>query len=250
MALNSQSLLLYGFNITPNNQYISFKASSGGPTLLATIALGFYTLDSLGAAIVSALGTADTANTYSYAANRSVAGGTQNRVMLSTSGTYLSLLFNSGNPSNPASLIGFNATDYTGSTSYTGSSSAGTAVIPQYIGYNFSDQNMMRKNFGAVNLSASGVKESIVFALQQFMQVKFMHEPYANLSAVWQPLIDWLIQQRPFEFTPNISSPTVYQEVTLEDPNGGLEFEMTEELPDMPNYYSTPLMKFRIVPSD
>jgi hypothetical protein len=101
-----------------------------------------------------------------------------------------------------------------------------------------------------VNISASGYKESIVFALQQFLQVMFKHELKANLgSARWQPLIDWMIQQRPFEFTPEIGSPNTYYQVTLEDPNTGLELDMMEELPDMPNYYSTPLLKFRVIPS-
>jgi hypothetical protein len=64
----------------------------------------------------------------------------------------------------------------------------------------------------------------------------------------WTPLIEWMIQQNAFEFTPDITNPSVINVCTLEDPNTGLELDMTEMLPEFPGDFQTPLMKYRIVP--
>jgi hypothetical protein len=139
--------------------------------------------------------------------------------------------------------------DYTGGTSYTGSQTTGTSLIPELLGYNYADPIQQKKVFGAVNVSAAGVKETVVFNLQQFMNVEFKYEPKANLLA-WNDLMEWLIQQSPFDFTPEIASPSTYYPVTLEttaEDGKGLAFLMKEMLPNFPNFYMTGPMKFRIV---
>ncbi len=249
MALSSPSLFLYGIEITPTNRFITFgtNVTEVGPLArTATLDVGYYSLTSLLAEVVRALIKADPLHVYTASADRTISGGLQNRTTISTSGPYLSIFFGTGNPSNPASVLGFNAADYTGLTYYTGSSSSGTVLIPNQLGYTFTSPKRNQKNFGALNISASGVKEAIVFSLQSFWQVQFKYIPAAAADNLWYPLIQWMIQQREIEFTPEISNPTEFYAGTLEDPNQGLMINLTEMLPDHPNKYSTPLMKFRV----
>ncbi len=249
MALTAKSLFLYNFEVTLSNRSIDFVAVGAGPTLLATLTLGFYSLGSLLVEVKRAMEAVDTANTYSITADRTVAAGLENRVSIATSGGFLSILFATGPRSVTAAdtLLGFSG-DQTGSTSYTGTSSAGTVLVSELVGYSFTPPEMENQIFGNVNISTSGKKEAIVFSLQRFFQVNFKYEPTAKVVAEWFPLNVWMIQQRLIEFTPEVTSPTVFIEATLESHvgnNKGLGFKMKEMLPEFPEMWTTGLMKFR-----
>lgn len=251
MALQYKSSFLYGLQVTTANRSIDFKISGGGSVLQATVALGYYSLSGLMDAIVAALSAADPSNTYTVTANRTLSSGTQNRVTIATSGAYLSLLFLTGprTASTIAPLIGFTTTDKTGALTYTGSSSAGTILLPTWYAYNYIPTDRYKKVYGALNVSASGLKEAVVFQLQKFFQVEFMHEPEAKVASDYSPFIDWIIQQRPLEFTPSIASPNTVLDCTLEtteEDGEGLAMTMKEELPDMPFLFGTGLLKFRL----
>src|SRR5260221_8973773 len=181
MALANKSLILCNYQVTVFIASIDVVGASGGPTLMATVRLGFYSLSDILSEIVRAMNAADPANAYSATGNRTVAGGFQNLVTISTSGSFLSLLFGSGprNGSSIAALIGFAAIDRTGATSYLGNTTTGTNLQPTLIGYNFLSPEFYQKVFGSVNVSASGLKEAIVFNLQQFLQVQFKYESKA-----------------------------------------------------------------------
>ena len=254
MALRAQSLLLYGFQVTVNNRSLDFKTAAMGSEKQATLRLGYYSLTSLMTEIVRAMNEADPSNTFNATANRTFNSGRENRVTISTSASYLSLLFLTGtrNASSCRTLIGFNNTDYTGLTSYQGNSSAGIAVVSEKVGYNYMGPEFIKKVFGAVNVSADGSKESIVFQVQKFLQVQFKYEPQAKVISQWQGLFTWAIQQRPYEFTPEITTPTTFYEVTLESTGAdgkGLGFEIKEMLPNFPFDYDTGLIRMRqIVP--
>lgn len=256
MALRNSSLFTYGIEVTPQNQFISF-GTSGGETppsaRLAVLQLGFYSLTTLLAEIVRALTSADPIHVYTASADRGAVGGLQNRVTISTSGSFLSIFFSTGNPANPASLIGFNVSDYTGSTSYTGIASAGTAFVPnltlsnnQLPGYNYLPPSALQKLQGTANITASGIKETITFSLMSFWQVQFQYVTESSLATDWLPFVQWLVQQRAVEFTPDISQPNTFFSGTLDDPGKGLEFNFQEMLPNFPFMYKTPLMKFRV----
>jgi hypothetical protein len=61
-----------------------------------------------------------------------------------------------------------------------------------------------------------------------------------------------MIQQRQFEFTPDLTAPTIFYDVTLESipaDGKGLGFMGMEMLPDFPFQYDTGLMKFRVTPT-
>jgi hypothetical protein len=250
MALREKSLFLYGFEVTSNNRSIDFKTASLGAEKQATLRLGYYSLTGLMTEVARAMVEADPANSFIVTADRTYAFGLENRVTISTGASFLSLLFGSGSrvSSSAASLIGFNAIDYTALTSYNGSFSAGTAVVPDWVGYNYLGPDFMRKNFGSVNISASGTKESITFSIQRFFQVEFKYEPQAKVVSQWANLMTWMIQQRAIEFTPEIGTPSLFYECTLEvtgDDGKGLGYSFKELLPQFPFYYTTGMLKFR-----
>ena len=250
MALKKQSLFLYNFEVTQFNSSLDFRAAAFGPIKLATLRFGFYSLTALMTEIKRAMQLADPVNTYTVTADRTFVGGTQNRVTIQTGGAYLDLLFLTGPrvASSIGPLLGFAAVDQTGATSYQGTLTAGVTLIPDLVGYSYLGPDFFRIAFGAVNISASGEKEAIVFQIQRFFQVEFRYEPEAKVISQWALLWDWMIQQKLLEFTPDITVPTVFYECTLETSSGdgkGMGFKMEEMLPNFPFLYKTGMMKFR-----
>lgn len=251
MALRASSLFLYNFQVTTLNNSIDFKASSGGSVLFATITQGFYSLSSLATEIARAMNAADPSNSYVVTIDRTVNLGQQNRVTVATSGSFLSLLFSSGprTASTAAPLIGFAVSDRTGSTTYTGSSSAGTALITEKEAFNYLPVEMDHMIFGNVNISANGTKEVVVFQIQQFWSGEWKYEPESKVKVQWLPLMDWMIQGRLFDFTPETNHPTVFYTGTLEKTSKdgkALGFQWKEMLPNFPFNYQTGPMVFRL----
>lgn len=251
MALTSKSLFIYGLQVTALNANLDFKAASGGPVLTAVLDLGFYSVNGLASAIATAMGDVDAGNTYTAIVDFSIAGGTQNRITIKTTGIYLSLLFASGpnTTTNCASLIGFNVSDYTGATQYTGSQSVGTTLLPDYLGYNYLDDQNQAKVFGSVNVSAAGTKEAVVWSPQNFVNIEFRYELQVNLPR-WVSFFNWAIQQRPFDFIPQVGVPSKNFQLTLESTSydgKGLGFQMKEMLPNFPFHYQTGPLTMRVV---
>lgn len=251
MALTSKSLFLYGFQITDSNKYIDFKISGGGSELTAVLEVGYYSLSGLLNAIKTQMETVDTANLYTVTADRTISGGTENRITIATSGAFLSLLFGTGTHTvtSVASLIGFPATDQTGNTTYTGTATAGTALITTETGYSYLGPDFVRKIFGAVNISASGEKEALVFQIQKFIEVTFKYEPEDYVVTDWVPFFTWAIEQKPFDFTPEITSPSTIYDVTMETTQAdslALGYRITEMLPQFPFFYTTGPLKMRL----
>jgi hypothetical protein len=135
MALEKRSLFLYGFEIKDTNSSLDFKNAALGSEIQATLKYGFYSLNSLMEEIARAMNEADPSNTYSFSIDRTQAGGTENRVTISTNGAFLTLLFGTGTrvASSIASTIGFLAVDQTGATSYEGVTSAGNSLMPELV---------------------------------------------------------------------------------------------------------------------
>lgn len=251
MALRAKSMFLYSLEVRADNQNLPFRAVSLGPQLNAVIPAGFYSLTSLLVAIAGAMHVADPAHIYTVTANRAVSGGTQNRITIATSGTYLDLLFASGTlaASSIRDLISFGIFDYTGNTTYTNGATAGVALITDWYGKNYQPPEVFTQNFGSVNVATNGEKEAIVWSVQRFVGVEFEHEPQAKVFSEWVDLIRWMIQQKPFDFTPEISSPSTVLEVTLEkstQDGKGLAFNMKEMLPNKPFMFTTGAMTFRV----
>lgn len=252
MALSHPSILNWGFGIDQDNRYINFKKTSLGTQLTATLNIGSYSLGNLLVEVARAMNVTDPTNTYTATVDRSIGGGLQNRVTISTNGAFLSLLFGSGTQAaaSPSTLLGYTQTDKTGATSYTGQATAGEQLITVYPGFTFVAQEESQLVFGSVNIAADGSKEALVWQIQQFPEVDFKYEPQAKVRAAWQSFFRWAIQQQPFEFTPDYTDYNTVYPVTLEttDQNGqGLGFKMSEMLPNFPGLYETGRLKFRVV---
>lgn len=248
MALRNRSLFLYAFTIDSTNSSLDFSVN-GGSTLLATLKQGFYTLNSLMTEVVRAMAEQAPTETFSYEIDRSILGGLENRVKIKIAVGTITLLFGSGPRKNSsvALTIGFNPANVTGAE-VSSNFSAGTSLVSSREGYTFLAPEYMRRVRGSVNVSASGVKEAIVYEVQQFTQVEFKHEPESKVITEWRPLMEWLIQQRPVEFTPNYETVTETYEVTLEKTafdGAGLGYQLTEMLPELPFYYRTGMLTFR-----
>ncbi len=252
MALRNQSLFLYNLQVTVNNQSIDFLNVALGTNISALVPIGFYSLASLATAIASAMNTADITNTYTVTVTRTTSSGTQNRVTIATSGAFLSLDFASGplNGTSIAPLIGFSG-DQTGATTYTGTATAGTALLTTLAAYNYLGPYFYNQVQGTVNISAAGVKEAIVFQIQQFIQTQYKYEAEAGVISNWNPFWTWAIQQRPFDFTPDYKTdPTTFYSVTLEktgQDSKGIGFKMTEMIPKFPFLYDTGLFEMRVI---
>lgn len=251
MALTAKSLFLYNYTITSLNRSLDFRAVAAGPILLAQLRIGDYSLTDLLVEIKRALEAADPTRTYTVTANRTFAGGTQNRITIATSGSYLDLLFASGPRvgSSVAPIIGFSAVDRVGAVSYQGTASTGTALISEYVGYNYSSKKHMKEVIGVNNESAIGAKETMVWGTKEFTQAEFKFEPAAKVDMEWEPFWVWAINQKPFEFVPEITNPTVFDNVTLETTSAsgkGMGYMMKEMLPDFPFNYQTGMIKMRL----
>lgn len=250
MALSAKSLFLFNLDINTTNNSLDFRAASGGPELQATLITGYYDSTSLAAEIVRAMEEVDSLNSYTVTIDRTTNDGTSNRVTISTSGSYLDLLFGTGSRvgSSVRSILGYTLADKTGATSYESESNMGTILIPALVGYSYTPTTARRKVFGSLNISATGQKEAIVFQIQEFFSVQFKYEPSASMLVTWPSLMNWLIQQRPIEFTPEISNPNSFIQCTLETTpaeSKGLGYTMREMLPEFPGLWDTGLMTFR-----
>lgn len=252
MALKNPALITYGFEITTDNEYIDFVAVNAGPTLTAIIAVGSYSLTDFLTAVAVAFNTADPAHTYTVTVDRSVAGGLQNRVTISSTSAFFQILIASGPHAGatPATLLGFNLVDQTGATHYTGSASAGTLLVSVYPGYNWTPVERKQAIQGNVNISANGDKEAIVFQIQLFWSVEFKYEPVAKAETAWLDFFQWAIQQKPLEFTPEYPNYGKFYAGTLESTDAagdGLAFEMKEMIPSFPGLCETGRLDFRQV---
>lgn len=225
-----QALFLYGHDVNQFNNRIPFKISGGGSELIATLNEGNYTATEFMAEIVRALTTADGSNTYTVTLNRTVSANTENRMTVTTSGGYLDLLFGSGSTalSSPRILMGFDAVDYTGATSYTGTLTSGTILIPAYPTYNYHGPDVEKKSDGVKNVSAFGIKETLVFSQVGFFEGewKWITDLDGSLQKTqWITFLEYATRQKKLEFTPSLteSAGTFYQctlESTPEDSNG------------------------------
>lgn len=251
MALTGKSLFVYGLEVRSDNRNLPFRAVSGGPQLNAVLPAGFYSLTSLIAQIKASMQVADPAHTYTVTVDRTVNGGTENRITIATSGTYLDLLFATGTlaASSCRDLIGFGIFDYTGATSYQNGNSSGVSLNTAWWATNYQPPEVFAKNFGTVNVSTNGEKEAITWTVQRFISAEYKFEPQPKVLTEWRDLISWMIQQKPFDFTPQVNEPLVVYEVTLEkstEDGKGLGFRMKEMLPQFPFMYTTGAMTFRI----
>lgn len=255
MALKGSSLFLYGHTVTDLNCFLEFVSVSGDPAKVAVLTLGYYSLTSLMTEVSRAMGVADNLNIYTVTADRSVMSNTQNRVTIATSGLFLSIPFSSGAKAllNCGPLLGFAATDLAGATSYTGTSTSGTALVtdPDFPAYGYVSPTIYNRNIGVTNVAGSGATESVLFGNSRFWIGRWKYFDAATAFGPWSSMLTWACAKRGIDFTPDVTAPgIVYSgviETTQEDPNG-LAFQVYELLSEtLPDVYETGILKFRVI---
>jgi hypothetical protein len=261
MALNTFSSFYYGFTVDSTNNLMDLSEIGGTSGLQAVINTGSYTLTDFLVAVKTAL---DAAGTGTYAL--SVARDTRLITVDGPTGGF-SLLTNSGSGtgSSPWGLMGFStASDQTGATGYTGGSAAGFEYQPQFRLQDYVSGDDWEELVD-VNVieSANGDIETFAFGTRNFIQANIS---YANnytqsntsviknnatgVEALRQFMVD-VTKKRPFEFIPDISQASTYQEVLLESTpqsKDGTGFRLKEMYSrGMPGYYETGTIRLRVL---
>ena len=252
MALKDKSLFTWGIQVHSLNCYLPFKNSSGGAEIDAVLNLGFYTLTTLATEIARAMNAADSTNTYGCTVDRTYSNNTQNRLTISTSGSYLKILFGTSSFAwqSITNLVPFGNSDLTGATSYTSTGTTGTSFQTSWYGKNYQPPTLNLKVIGVKNMAADGTVETVWWSQQQLIQVEFQYEAQAYALATWQPFLSWIVRGRPVDFTPETNVPATVYSVTLDKSNAdgkGLGIQMKEMIPDYPLLYTTGPLDFRLV---
>lgn len=255
--INDVPLFLYGFTVDETNRYINFRNVNAGPDILAVLNQGNYTATEYMAEIKRAMELADGVNKYTVTLNRTINSNRENRMTISTNGSFFQLLYGSGTNATASnrSIIGFNNSDYTGQLSYTGSVSAGKIVVPDFPTYDYLSPDNYFNQEGVKNVSTSGVKETLVFQQVYYFQgewrfiTSFKNNPQLLL---WQDMMKYLTQQLRLEFTPSINeNPNLFYPATLEstpEDGNGLAFKFKQMIDvGLYRFYKTGLLKFRVI---
>lgn len=244
-----QCVINYKLEVTAANRSLDFKSSGGGPEKQASLRVGLYSLTALANEVARAMSDADGgANVYTVTVNRTIGGGTQNRVTIATDGVYLDLLFATGSrtASTCAGLLGYNVTDRTGSLSYAGNNTAGTIIVPTYPPYDLQQPGTIHDARRSLNETTSGLVETVSFSTFRNFQfkIRYIEEDSAEFST-FQDFHIWLLRGGPVEFAPKISAPTVYAAgipISLRTP-----IELNRMVPGHYDYFETPVFTFREV---
>jgi hypothetical protein len=252
------ALFLYGFDITGANQFLDFKTGPSAPIKTAVLRVGNYTLTGLCAELKRAMQVADNAHIYTWGATRTYGGGTQNRVSVASTATALYLLGATGpNAANSVmSPIGFLPSDYSGNTGYTGANSAGIALIPEFPTWSYTSPDQFITNDGSKNVSAAGIKETLVFSQMLFLEGQWKYiTNYGGRTqqTEWQNFLKYATRQLKFEFSPSIyEDPSVYYQVTIESTGGdsnGMGYKLTQMVGlGLYRFWDTGIIKMRVIP--
>lgn len=244
MAQTAKSLILYGFEVNASNNNISFDVGAG--TLTGTLSYGFYSFDSLAVELLRVMTELAPAVIFTYSIDRTYVSGTEARITITASSVSFTINFNQ--PSSVGPTLGYNSAVYSGATSYTSATSPGSSILTEREVYTYLGPEFQKQVLGAVNISATGLKEAVVFQVMQFISFEVKFEPQAKVIAQWEDFWTWAIQQRVFEFTPSVADPNVVYQVTLEKTGAdgkGLAYRMTEMLPEFPFYYRSGVITLR-----
>lgn len=256
MSITTFSSFYYGYQITSSNLYLNFN--EGGSELTATLTVGDYTLTTLLSEVKSALDTVG-ANTYTVTADRD-----SRKITIASSGGTLNLLVTTGSASGTSawSLLGFTS-DKTGATSYESDSTSGSSYEPQFKLQSYVSKNIFKEKIrSTINESASGRVEVISFGTRSFYEFSIDYitnivQPavgpiISNESGVSaaESFMQNVIEKRQVEFHPDKSDTSTFDTLILEttpESGDGTSYRLKERFGDLPFYYSTGILRWRVV---
>jgi hypothetical protein len=255
MSLTTFSTFYFDYEVTRDNLYLNF-AEGAGPELTAEIQVGSYTFSTLATAIKTALDIAG-ALTYTVIANRN------DRTYTISSTSNFSLLVSTGTATdNIFSTIGFTGPDRTGASTYTGLT-AGKSYEPQFILQDHISSDNSRKAVEAtVRKTTNGRIEVVKFGVEKFVQlnIKFANNLAQDGRVIknnpqgiedLQEFMQFLITKSPIEFMPDIDNKSTFEKLLLESTpsdRDGIGYELRELYDrNLPNYFETGILRFRVV---
>ena len=220
MSIFTTPVFYYGYTVTVNDIYINFDEGIG--ELTALVSAGDYSFTDLGAAIATALNTIG-GQVYAVVANRA------DRTFTISASSPFDLLFSSGSNSglSVASVIGFTATDKTGSSSYTSDTPAGSEFVPQFPLQDFvSFDDYQEFSQASVNESASGRVEVFSIGTRRFMEfnlgpvtdnaVRGLFTSDNGAVAKLRDFMQFLIRKADVEFMPDTTDRNTFRTIILE----------------------------------
>lgn len=256
MTISTLSSFYYGYEITELNQNIPLNEGSG--ELNALLEIGAYTAQELAVAVQDKLnGVGDL--TYTVTFDRS-----NRRYTIAATGTF-SLLFATGitHGASAAAILGYTATDKTGTNTYTGSTATGTSYEPQFVIQDYVDQESFQQAIDAtVNESTDGIIQVIKFGTRKFIEfsIKFVtNRTMDNVVIVndatavtkLQTFLQWCCEKQKIEFNPNKSSAATYYTIVLDrtpESDKGVSYKLKEQYSrGLPGFYETGVLRFRVI---
>jgi hypothetical protein len=134
---------------------------------------------------------------------------------------------------------------------------AGNVLIPEFATYDYLGPTHHFINDGVKNVSASGIKETLVFAQMQFIQGQWKYITNYNGRTQldqWAAFMSYATRQLKFEFTPSINEDVeLFYQVTLEktaDDQNGMAFKFKQQRGEgLYRFYDTGLLTMRLIPS-
>lgn len=254
--LTTYSKFYFGYVINNDNYILNFD--EGGPELVANLNPSEYTLTDFATEIERALNDVG-ALAYTVSVNRST-----RQLTIAASGIF-SLLASTGSGvgTSPFSLMGFSATDLTGSTTYTGTNASGSSYSPQFKMQSYIPSTLWQEAAdSSVNKTSSGIVEVIKFGTIKFLQMQFKyinefvqecHSPIReDLSALSniETFLQYLTTRAPLEFMADENTPNTFETVILESSSSyrdGTGYKLNELYSqDLPGYFETEVLKFRV----
>jgi hypothetical protein len=256
MAITTRSQWYFGQFISETNFAIDIE-ESGNP-IAASLNPGDYSLTNFATEIARALNNSGALNTYTVTVDRDTRAYT-----ISADGPF-DILPITGPRAGLSGwqVIGFDA-DQTGASSYTGGGS-GSVYRPQFLLQDYvPSENDQGSQEASVNDSASGNTEVVSFGSVKFMSCNIRYiteqpmgykapiENNQNAVSEARDFLLYLTQKRIVEFMPDRETPATFESMILESTrqsSQGTRFQLQERFANnLPNYYDTGLLRFRIV---
>jgi hypothetical protein len=257
--IKTHSKFYFDISVTNNNRYIDLD--EGSEEITATLELGEYTLTQFVTEIERAIEEVADDN-YTV----SVARATRIITITNADTNNFDLLFATGTNagSSAASLMGFGASDLTGTDTYTGSTGVGSSYSTQFFLQNYvTADDWKQKTDAAVNKSASGRVEVVSFGTESFYEwsFRFITDVAQGSNSVirnrttgvsdLRAFMDFLITKAAFEFIPDENNVSTFVSLILEstpESQTGTGYKLKELFgQNLVDYYETGTLKFRVV---
>lgn len=252
----SYSKFYYGFDITPENQWLDIIEGSG-TEISAEIQVGSYTPTQVCIELKIALDAAGDL-TYTVDFNR-----VTRRITISATGPFKILgADGSHDETNVQTLLGFSQVQTVSATSHTGAVAAGDSFSPQlYLQEYVSTSDFQEAVDSKVNTTATGRVEVVKFGTAKFMKCNIKAQ-----TSIAQPagshlrndpqgeenlrrFMQYAVTKGPLEFMEDENAPEIFETMILESTpsnTSGVGYELKEMYDVGHNdYFQTGSLKFR-----